>query len=91
MRCPMHPHQAWARGMLARKEARALRQQKAATTIQTAWRRHKMRQQFQAVLHTITHLQVRRAATRALAARPRPCCCTCLHARMQAPRSDCTA
>jgi hypothetical protein len=50
--------------MLARKEARALRQQKAATTIQTAYRRHKMRQQYQEVVHTITHLQVR-------------CCCCC--------------
>jgi hypothetical protein len=50
--------------MLARKEARALRQEKAAITIQTAYRRHKMRQQYQAVVHTITHLQV-------------TCCCSC--------------
>lgn len=44
--------------MLARKETRALRQQKAATIIQTAYRRHKMRQQYREVLHTITQLQV---------------------------------
>jgi fatty acid-binding protein DegV len=45
--------------MLARRDARALRQQKAATAIQTAYRRHKMRQQYQEVVHNITHLQVR--------------------------------
>lgn len=50
--------QAWGRGMLARKACRALRQHRAATTIQTAYRRHKIRQQYQAVVHTITQLQV---------------------------------
>lgn len=44
--------------MLARKEARAMRQQKAAVNIQTAWRRYRMRQQYNLVLHNITAVQV---------------------------------
>lgn len=47
------------RGLLARKETRALRQQKAAVNIQTAWRRYKMRQLYHQVLHNITSVQVR--------------------------------
>jgi hypothetical protein len=54
--------QAYARGLLARKQTRALRQQKAAVNIQTAWRRYKMRQQYNVVLHNITAVQVRRSA-----------------------------
>jgi hypothetical protein len=50
--------QAYVRGMLARKEARAMRQQKAAVNIQTAWRRYRMRQQYNLVLHNITAVQV---------------------------------
>eukprot|EP00775_Hariotina_reticulata_P007220 gene7220-7433_t len=68
---------AWTRGMLARRDARALRQQKAATAIQTAYRRHKMRQQYQEVLHNITHLQ---ALWRGFAARQQ-------YAEMQRQRS----
>lgn len=50
--------QAYVRGLLARKETRHLRQQRAATNIQTAWRRYKMRQQYNLVLHNITAVQV---------------------------------
>lgn len=51
--------QAGARGMLARKEARFRRQTKAATVVQSAWRRHKLQQEFKAVLQSITLVQVR--------------------------------
>lgn len=50
--------QAYMRGLLARKQTRSLRQQKAAVNIQTAWRRYKMRQQYNLVLHNITAVQV---------------------------------
>lgn len=50
--------QAYVRGLLARSQTRELRQQKAATNIQTAWRRYKMRQQYNMVLHNITAVQV---------------------------------
>jgi myosin-5 len=50
--------QAYARGLLARTQTRALRRQKAAVNIQTAWRRYKMRQQYNLVLHNITAVQV---------------------------------
>lgn len=50
--------QAYVRGLLARKQTRSLREQKAATNIQTAWRRYKMRQQYNLVLHNITAVQV---------------------------------
>eukprot|EP00879_Flechtneria_rotunda_P010956 GHRR01011448.1.p1 GENE.GHRR01011448.1~~GHRR01011448.1.p1 ORF type:complete len:975 (+),score=342.76 GHRR01011448.1:784-3708(+) len=49
--------QSWGRGMLARRQARALREQRAVTVIQKAWRSYKMRQQYQEVLYNITHLQ----------------------------------
>lgn len=58
MSCSLFNLQAYVRGVLARKETRALRQQKAATSIQTAWRRFRMRQQFNLVLHNITAVQV---------------------------------
>lgn len=61
--------QAYVRGLLARKETRALRQQKAATNIQTAWRRYKMRQQYNRVLHNITAVQVGPGAWCACASR----------------------
>lgn len=50
--------QAYVRGVLARKQTRSLREQKAAVNIQTAWRRYKMRQQYNMVLHNITAVQV---------------------------------
>lgn len=50
--------QAYARGLLARTQTRTLRRQKAAVNIQTAWRRYKMRQQYNLVLHNITAVQV---------------------------------
>jgi myosin heavy subunit len=43
--------------MLARKQARGLRRQKAAVVIQTAWRRYKMRLEYQAMYHQIVMLQ----------------------------------
>jgi predicted metal-binding protein len=58
--------QAYVRGLLARKQTRSLRQQKAAVNIQTAWRRYKMRQQYNLVLHNITAVQVCRHAVLAM-------------------------
>jgi hypothetical protein len=43
--------------MLARKLARSMRQQHAAVIIQTAWRRHQMRLQYQHMLHNIVAVQ----------------------------------
>lgn len=62
--------QAYVRGLLARRETRALRQQKAAVNIQTAWRRYKMRQQYNLVLHNITAVQV---GTAIIAFKSHPC------------------
>jgi myosin heavy subunit len=43
--------------MLARKLARSMRQQRAAVIIQTAWRRHQIRLQYQHMLHNIVAVQ----------------------------------
>lgn len=51
--------QACTRGMLARNRARELRRQHAATMVQTAWRRYKLRQQYKQVYHHILQVQVR--------------------------------
>lgn len=53
---PLQP-QAYTRGMLARKAARAARMEAAAVKIQTAFRRHVMRRQYAAVVGHVTVLQ----------------------------------
>lgn len=45
--------------MLARKEARFMRQTRAATVVQAAWRRHKLQQEYHAVQVSLTTVQVR--------------------------------
>lgn len=71
--------QAYVRGLLARRETRALRQQKAAVNIQTAWRRYKMRQQYNLVLHNITAVQVGAAIFACFVPR---CCLLCAPLRL---------
>lgn len=49
--------QAAARGMLARKRAREAREQKAALAIQTAFRRHRLREQYKHAVARIVSVQ----------------------------------
>ena len=74
--------QAWARGMSARTEARTRRYERAATKVQTAWRRHVALVQFVRVRSAALVVQAawRGKQARAVAADlryclyPRPSC-----------------
>jgi myosin-5 len=49
--------QSGARGMLARRRARALREDRAAVAIQAAWRAHVLRRQYQGQVAAVVSLQ----------------------------------
>jgi myosin V len=49
--------QSGARGMLARRQARWLREERAATVIQSAWRAHVLRHQYQGAVQAVVALQ----------------------------------
>ncbi len=70
-----HALQAWSRGMSARTEARRRRHERAATKVQTLWRRHVARVQYMRIRRAALAIQAawRGKQARAVAADLRYC------------------